>query len=116
MRGVDLEVYGLAVDALVGAGDSRRLVFNFPLDVGKVCEAAARDVMELCPLRSSRGGRGPEAVFHGIWEGFIFGDVDELEDKGSTGADATASREKVSADNVFENRRLACRLGADNNL
>lgn len=116
MGRVDLEVDGLAVDSLVGTGDSRRLVLNLPLDVGKVCEATARDVMELCPLRSPGRSRGPEAVLHGIWEVFILGDVDELEDKGSTGADATASREKVSADNVFENGGFSCGLGADNNL
>ena len=116
MRGVNLEINGLAVDALVITGNSGGLAFNLPLHIRKVCEAAAGDVMKLCPLGSSCSSRRSETIFHRVWKSFIFGDVDELEDKGSTGADATASREKVSADNIFENGGFASRLRSDNNL
>lgn len=50
MRRVDLEVDRLSVDALVCACHSRRLVLDFSLDIGEVCEASVGDVVELSPL------------------------------------------------------------------
>jgi hypothetical protein len=43
-------------------------------------------------------------------------DVDELEDQRATGADAAASGEKVSANDVFEDGGFAGRLGPDDDL
>jgi hypothetical protein len=48
--GVDLEVDGLPVDALVGASNPGRLVLDLTLDVGKVCEFPVGDVVELGPF------------------------------------------------------------------
>jgi hypothetical protein len=46
----------------------------------------------------------------------IGGNVDELEYKGTPGDDSASARQKVSGDNVFEDRRLSGRLRAYNNL
>ena len=53
MGGVDFEVDGLSVDALVAAGDSCGFILNFSLDIGEISEASVRDVMELSPLGSA---------------------------------------------------------------
>lgn len=46
----------------------------------------------------------------------LAGKVDELQDKWPTCDDATASREKVSANNVLKHRRLSRRLRSYYNL
>lgn len=116
MGGVDLEVDGLAVNALVGTGNTGRLVLNLALNIGKVCKASVGNVVEFGPFGAA-GGRGRAVgqrrrVGHSI----VIGDVDELEDEGTTGDNAGATRQKVSADNVFENGRFTGRLGTDDNL
>lgn len=73
-------------------------------------------MVELCPLGASRRGGRAEAVFYGLGDAVIIRNIDELENKGTTGDNATASGQEVSADNIFEDRRFAGRLGADNNL
>lgn len=50
---VDLEVDGLASDALVVTCNTSSLVFNLALDVAKVGKAPVGDVVELCPLARS---------------------------------------------------------------
>lgn len=106
MRRENFEVDGLASDSLVVTGDSRCLILNFPLDVAKVGESPVRDVMELGPLvPGSLGGisvRGGDAVV-----GILLGNIDELEDKGSSGNDSAATGKKIATDDVFEDRRLA---------
>lgn len=57
MGGIDLEVDGLSVDALVRAGHTRGLVLDLTLDIREVCELPAGDVMELCPFGASRSMR-----------------------------------------------------------
>lgn len=52
MRGVDLEVDRLAVDALVAASYARRLILDLSLDVAEVSEPPVRDMVELSPLVS----------------------------------------------------------------
>lgn len=72
--------------------------------------------MELGPLGASRSCRRAKGVVYGIGSSSIVVDVDELEDEGTTGADATASGEKVSTDDIFENRRFTSGLGTNNDL
>lgn len=50
MRGVDLQVDGLTVDALVATSYPRCFVLDLTLDVRKVCESSIRDVDELSPF------------------------------------------------------------------
>lgn len=116
MGRVDLEVDGLSVNTLVGSGNSGGLVLNLALDVGEVVEASVGNVVELSPLGASRRVGGAEAILYGLWCVLILGNIDELQNEGASGANTAASRQKISADNVFENGRLAGRLGADNNL
>ena len=71
----------------------------------KVIEPPARDVTELAPFVLSRD-RG-RSVWHVdfVIAGFVFavgGNVDELEDEGSAGDDAGATREEVATDDVLE--------------
>ncbi len=113
---VDLEVDGLAVDALVVTGNACRLVLNLPLDVGEVGEAAVGNVVELCPLGAARRGGRSVRVAGRIRGVVILGDVDELEDQGPPCNDAAAAGQKVATDNVFEDRGLAGTLGSDDNL
>lgn len=50
VRGVDLEVDGLSVDAFVVTGDSGRLVLNLALYITKVVESSVGDMVKLCPF------------------------------------------------------------------
>lgn len=77
VRGVDLEVDGLTVDALVAAGYTRRLVLDLTLDIAKVSEPPVRDVMKLGPLVSRSCSRVPEAGIECVFS-FVLGDVDQL--------------------------------------
>lgn len=109
MGRVDLQVDGLTVDTLVVSSNSGRLVLNLPLDLTKIVEAAAGDVIELSPfvLASDRG----RSVWHVNLIAFgsvgIAGNVDELQDKRSTSDDAASSWEKVATNNVFQYRRFS---------
>lgn len=115
MRGVYLEVDGLAVDALVATRNPGRLVLDLALDIAKVGEATARDVMELCPLRAP-GGVG---VLEGRLEvdlSLVLLDIDELQNQGAAGDDAAASGEEIAANDILEDRRLAGGLRTNNYL
>lgn len=114
MGGEDLEVYGLAVDALVAAGDPRRLVLDLALDVAEIGKPPVGDVVKFGPFISARFVRVTVRA-HGVLL-FISGDVDQLENERSPGDDAAAAGKEISADNVLEHRRLARRLGADDDL
>ena len=116
MRRVNFEINGLSVDSLIGAGDTRSLVLNLALDIGKVVEPSIGDMVELCPLGASRSGGRAEAVLDWLGSILIFGDIDELQDKRATGDDATASGQEISADNVLKDGGFACGLRADDNL
>lgn len=105
VRGVYLEVDGLPVDALVVACYSRRLGFDFALDLSEVVEPAPWDVQKLPPfLLAGHAGRGMWNVHFIVLVGVVSfaGQVYELEDERPPGNDAAASREKVPADNIFE--------------
>ena len=101
MRGEDLEVDGLAVDALVVAGDSGRLVLDFPLDVTKVVEPPVRDMVELGPF-IARGFVWVPVVDGSRVLGIIVRYVYQLQDERSSGHDAAAAGQKISAHNVLE--------------
>lgn len=100
MRRIDFEIYRLPIDALIIACYSRRLVFNFPLDVLEFRKPSIRYVVELGPFWLC-SYRSRCVSFWGIIFG---GDVDELENERSSSNDATATRQKVSTDDVFEDR------------
>jgi hypothetical protein len=97
---IDFEIYRLPIDALIIACYSGRLVFNFPLDVLEFRKPSIRYVMELGPFWLC-SYRGRCVSFWGI---IVGGDVDELENERSSSNDATATRQKVSTNDVFENR------------
>lgn len=113
VRRVDLEVDGLAVDALVVACYSGCLGLDLAPDVVEVEEPSARDVKKLSPLLGTMSsGRCVTHVYLVIVV-FVFalaGEVDELEDERPSSDDAAATGKKVPADNVLEHRRLSCRL------
>jgi hypothetical protein len=87
VRRVDFEVYWLPIDALVIACYSCRLVLDFPLDILKFRKPSIGDVVELSPfwLCSYCGWR------MSFWKVVIGWDVDELENKGSSSNDSTAT-------------------------
>lgn len=102
MRGVNFKVDGLSIDTLVVAGDSGRFVLDLALDVGEVVELSARDMMELRPLGPPGGMGRSEGIVYRLWGALVIGDVDELENQGSSSNNTASPRQKVSTDNVFE--------------
>lgn len=101
MRGVDFEIDGLSIDALVAASDSCGFIFNFPFDIGKVVEPSVGYVMKLCPFRSAGSRRRTIRVICWVRRGVIIEDVDELQNQGPASDDAASSGQEISADNVF---------------
>lgn len=104
MWGVDLEVYGLASDALVVAGHSGGLILDLALDVAKVGVASVGDVVELGPFAGSRDicvvlGRMRD-LLRGVET--LVRDVDELENQRPASDDTAAAGQKVTANNVLE--------------
>jgi len=76
-------------------------------------------MMELCPFLLPRNAcRSMWYVyFIPIWPVFsLAGNIDELQYQRSSRDDAAASREKISTDDVLENRGLSRRLRTYNNL
>jgi hypothetical protein len=112
VRGVDLQVDGLPVDALVVSCYSRRLVLDLALDVGEVVEPLAGDVEELAPFLLA--GYTGWCVGHVDLVVVVFvafaREVDELEDERPAGDDAAATGKEVLADNVLEHRGFSRRL------
>lgn len=104
MWGVDLEVYGLASDALVVAGHSGGLILDLALDVAKVGVAPVGDVVELGPFAGSRDicvvlGRVRD-LLRSVET--LVRDVDELENQRPASDDTAAAGQKVTANNVLE--------------
>lgn len=79
---------------------SIRLSLNFATNLGEVVDTVVREVKELSPL------------VIGSAAGFAFG-LEELEDERAASADVVAAREKVSADESFEDAGLAAALAPD---
>lgn len=90
MRRKDLEVDGLAVDALVRSRNPCRLVLDLALDITEIVESPVRDVVKLGPL--VRGGLVgiPVARLRVILALFTR-NVDQLEDERSPSDDAAAT-------------------------
>ena len=110
---------GLTVDSFIIASNARGLVFDLSLDIGKVLELAAGNVIELSPfaLACDTGWCMGNVSF--VMFGLVValaGDVDELENKWSSCDYAASSRKEVSANDVFEDRRFSRGLGADDDL
>lgn len=119
MRGVDFQVYGLSVDALVVSCYSRRFILDFAFNLGKVVEASAADVVEFCPFLLSRNAR------RSVWNVNLIvlwlvvalaGHVDELEDERPPCHNTTSARKEISANNVLQDRRLSGGLRPDYDL
>lgn len=70
-----LQVDRLAVDALVAASNSSRLILNLTFNIAEIREFSAGDVVKLSPLVPESLARVPVANVHGIL-GLILGDVD----------------------------------------
>lgn len=107
MRRVDLEIDGLPVDALVVSSYPRCLRLDFTLDVGKVVEPPPWVVEELSPFLLSCYARGcmRDVDFVVVWDVFaVARKVDELQNERSPRYDTASSGQKVSSDNVLENR------------
>lgn len=115
---IDLEVDGLASDALVVAGDSGGLILDLALYVAKVGVAPVGDVVELGPFARARDIRVVLGRVRRILRdiGTVVRDVDELEDQGPACDDTAAAGQKVTANNVLEYGRLSSRLRADDHL
>lgn len=115
---VDLEVDGLAGDALVVAGHSCGLILDLALDVAKVGVAPVGDVVELAPFARARDIcvvlGGMRSLLRSVDS--LVRDVDELKDQGPACDDTAAAGQKVTANNVLEYGRLSGRLRADNDL
>lgn len=110
MWGVNLEVDGLSVDALVVSRYPCRLVLNLAPDLGEVVVSPPWDVQKFSPFLLSGDtcwcvGHVYFIVIVGVVA--FAGKVDELEDERPPGNNAAASGEEVSADNVLEYRRLS---------
>lgn len=91
MRRVNFEINRLTVDALVATSDSRGLVFDLSLDVGEIRKPPVRNMMEFGPFCASCGSGTSIGIAGGVWSILVIGDVDELEDERSSGADSTSS-------------------------
>jgi hypothetical protein len=115
---IDLEVDGLAGDALVVAGDSGGLILDLALDVAKVGVAPVGDVVELAPFARARDIRVVLGRVRRVLRdvGILVGDVNELEDQGPACDDTAAAGQKVTANNVLEYGGLSSRLRADDDL
>lgn len=101
---VNLEVNGLSVDALVISSYPRCLVLNLPLDLAKILEPPAGQVVELRPfvLCSNACRRVWCVDLIVIWlVSALAGDVDELQNQRSSSDNAASSREKVLSNDVF---------------
>jgi hypothetical protein len=86
--GIDLEVDGLPVDALVAPSNACSFSFDLPLDLTEFIPSPTRDMMKLSPfLRCGRFS--------------IDGYVDELKNEWTAGDNTTAARKEISTDNVF---------------
>ena len=101
MRRVNLKIDRLTIDAFVAASYPRGLVLDFSLDIGKIREPSARDMMELSPLRASSGSRRSVRIVERVRRFFILLNVDKLQDQRSPGADAASSGQKITADDIF---------------
>lgn len=101
---IDLEVDGLASDALVVAGHSGGLILDLALDVAKVGVAPVGDVVELAPFARSRDICVVLGRMGNLLRGVdtLVRDVDELEDQRPASDDTTAAGQKVTANNVLE--------------
>lgn len=115
VRRVDLEIDGLAVDALVASGDAGSLVLDFALDIAKVREAATGNMVKLCPLiRTSRGCVAIGSV--GVLYRLVRLDIDELQDQRPSCDNTASTWQEIATDNVLEDGRLSGRLGTDDDL
>lgn len=110
MRGKDLEVYRLSVDAFVASGYSRGFSLDLLLYLSKIFEFPAREMVEFCPFMLSchTGSRVRDMDIMSF--GFVLTltrNVYELENQRSPCDNAASSGKEVSTDDILKYRRLA---------
>lgn len=110
VRRVDLEIDGLSIDAFVASSNARSLCLNFSPHVVEIIPFPSGNMVELCPFLLSCNASWSmwnmnfvvsRSVVSVAWY------VDELENQGASGNNATSSRQEISAYNVLEDRRLS---------
>ena len=113
---VDLEVDCLPGNALVAAGNPRRLVLDLALHVGEVVKPPVGDMVKLGPFGALGGAGVPVSVVDRARIALFLGNVDELENQGPPRDNTTAAGQEVPSHDVFQHGRLSGGLGADNHL
>lgn len=103
MRRVNLEVDGLAVNSLVATSDSRGFRLNFALHVAEIGEATTLHMLELGPFGATSLLRVAICSVD-VRLVRVLLDIDQLQDQRPPGANATASGEEVTANDIFEHR------------
>ena len=107
MRRVDLQVDRLPIDAFVVTSNPSSFRLNLPLDLLEIKKSPTHHMVEFRPfLLSSNtcwGMWDMDLARAGLVVPFAW-DVYELQYQGSPCDDAATAREKVSSNNVFENR------------
>ena len=104
VRGVDLQVDWLPVDALVVSCYPRGFVLDLALDIGEVVEPLAGNVEKLSPFLLASytcGCVGYVDFVIVVFVAFAW-EVDELEDERPACDDTTATGKDVLADDVLE--------------
>jgi hypothetical protein len=108
MRGVDFQIDGTTIDPFVATGNPCGFRLYLPANFREVVETAIRLMQELSEFR--RICRRLAAFFVSC------GDIDQLENKRTTGDDPCSAGQKVASHNVLQHRRLSATLRADDDL
>lgn len=105
MRRVDLEIDRLPIDAFVASSNARSLCLNFSPHVVEVIPFPTRNMIELCPFLLSSNASWSMWNMNFVVSRAVVSVaryVDELENQGASGNNATSSRQKISAYDVLE--------------
>ena len=104
MWGINFEIDGLPVDALVAARYPGRFCLNFAFDLGEVVEPPSRLVEKFSPfLLSCNARRGMRNMYFIVYRPVltVAWKADELQDEWPARDNAASTRQKVPADNVL---------------
>jgi hypothetical protein len=108
MRRVDFQIDGTAIDPFVTTGNPCGLGLDLPADLREVIEAAIWLMQELSEFRRI------------CWRLAAFfvscGDIDQLENKRTTGDNPCSAGQKIASYDILQYRRLSATLRADDDL